>query len=322
MSLATLDDLIPLLSCPRCRSDLTGGTDGYRCSDSSCYFQAHPFPLIGPWPILVDFAHSILLEKELYLSQAASPVMRKMITNWFKDILRDVVFPPNAVARNNLARMIGLLKESVTKPVVLVIGGGSIGSGLDELYADPSVQLVSFDIYGSPTVQFIADGHSIPMRDRSVHAVVVQAVLEHVLEPWRVVEEIHRVLRDDGFVYAETPFMQQVHEGPYDFVRFTESGHRYLFKRFARVDSGLVGGTGTQLLWSVEHALRGLFRSVRIGLYGKVLLFWVRYLDLIIPTSFSIDSASGVFFLGRKSQVEIRPFEIVQHYRGATRRCS
>ena len=35
-----------------------------------------------------------------------------------------------------------------------------------------------------------------------------------------------------GIVYAETPFMQQVHEGAYDFTRYTVLGHRYLFKKF------------------------------------------------------------------------------------------
>jgi 2-polyprenyl-3-methyl-5-hydroxy-6-metoxy-1,4-benzoquinol methylase len=43
--------------------------------------------------------------------------------------------------------------------------------------------------------------------DGTCDAVVVQAVLEHVLQPDVVVAEIHRVLRPDGLVYAETPFM-------------------------------------------------------------------------------------------------------------------
>ena len=69
-------------------------------------------------------------------------------------------------------------------------------------------------------------------------------MLEHVLEPELVVAEIHRVLMPDGLVYAGTPFMQQVHEGPYDFMRFTESGHRWLFRRFERLASGATGGPG------------------------------------------------------------------------------
>ena len=82
-----------------------------------------------------------------------------------------------------------------------------------------------------------------------------------MLEPGRWCAEIHRVLKPGGLVYAETPFMQQVHEGAYDFTRFTESGHRYLFARFDLIDSGVTAGAGTQLLWSLDYFVRGLFRS-------------------------------------------------------------
>jgi ubiquinone/menaquinone biosynthesis C-methylase UbiE len=113
-----------------------------------------------------------------------------------------------------------------------VIGGGTIGNGMESLYDDPRLDLLAFDIYASENVQFLADGHQVPLKDGSVDAVWIQAVLEHVLDPQAVVAEIRRVLRPGGLVYASTPFMQQVHEGPYDFTRFTESGHRYLFRHF------------------------------------------------------------------------------------------
>jgi hypothetical protein len=32
--------------------------------------------------------------------------------------------------------------------------------------------------------------------------------------------------------------MQQVHERAYDFSRFTQSGHRWLFKRFSEINAG------------------------------------------------------------------------------------
>jgi SAM-dependent methyltransferase len=40
----------------------------------------------------------------------------------------------------------------------------------------------------------------------------IQAVLEHALDPPVVVAEIYRVLKPGGLVYADTPFMQRVHE--------------------------------------------------------------------------------------------------------------
>ena len=116
------------------------------------------------------------------------------------------------------------------RPRILVIGGGTVGDGLEELYADRAIDLLAFDVYASANVQLVGDGHPIPLADGTVDGVIIQAVLEHVLEPVVVAGEIHRVLREGGVVYADTPFMQQVHEGAYDFTRFTESGHRYLFR--------------------------------------------------------------------------------------------
>ena len=104
--------------------------------------------------------------------------------------------------------------------------------------------MTAFDIYDTPRVQVVADAHQIPIRDEHFDGVVIQAVLEHVLEPQRVADEIWRVLKPGGLVYAETPFMQQVHEGAYDFTRFTESGHRYLFRRFDLIELGRVSRTG------------------------------------------------------------------------------
>ena len=51
--------------------------------------------------------------------------------------------------------------------------------------------------------------------------VIVQAVLEHVIQPFVCVGEIERVLCDGGYIYCETPGFQQVHGRQYDFHRFT-----------------------------------------------------------------------------------------------------
>lgn len=146
---------------------------------------------------------------------------------------------------------------------------------------------------------------------------LVQAVLEHVLEPAKVVGEIWRVLAPGGVVYAETPFMQQVHEGPYDFTRFTESGHRWLFRNFIRTDSGVVLGPGSQLIWSLDYFARGVFRSRLAGRLARVAFCWVRLADLFIPLAHQVDAACGVYFLGTKSEQPISVRDIVSHYQGA-----
>lgn len=111
---------------------------------------------------------------------------------------------------------------------------------MDDFYSVLKENIVSFDIYDSVNVQFVADAHMIPFRNDIFDLIIIQAVLEHVLDPHKVVSEITRVLKLQGIVYAETPFMQQVHEGPYDFTRFTESGHRFLFKSYNLISSGYI----------------------------------------------------------------------------------
>ena len=49
----------------------------------------------------------------------------------------------------------------------------------------------------------------------------IQAVLEHVLSPESVVKEIFRVIKNDGIVYSEIPFMQQIHMGKNDFNKYS-----------------------------------------------------------------------------------------------------
>jgi SAM-dependent methyltransferase len=202
---------------------------------------------------------------------------------------------------------------------VLMVGAGQKGMGSELLYDDPGISLIAFDIYPSALTIFSADAHGIPLQDASVDAVCVQAVLEHVLDPARVVSEIHRVLKPGGFVYAETPFMQQVHEGAYDFTRFTELGHRWLFRDFDALERGAIGGPGLSVYWAMKYFFRGLTRS-RMAANILSLPFGVLALfDRFMPVGHVIDGANGVYFLGRKSGAALQVSEIAAAYEGAQR---
>jgi SAM-dependent methyltransferase len=317
MPLLQLDDLKSLLVCPRCRCRLSDEQESFRCTSVSCELSASgAFPVHEGKPVLIDFERSIARAEDL--AGNGQPRGRTFSIESLPRSLRRWWKPVNRVAERNLDSLLSLVTEP--SPLVLVVGGGTVGNGVEALYSDAKVRVVAFDIGRSAVTQFIADAHQIPLASDSVDAVIVQAVLEHVLEPDTVVREIHRVLRADGLVYAETPFLQQVHAGPYDFTRYTSSGHRYLFRAFEEIDAGPVAGPGTQLLWSLDHALRGVVRSDLAGKLIRAPLFWLRYLDRLVPKSFGMDNASAYYFLGRRSNRELRPHEIVDYYRGAQRR--
>ena len=256
-------------------------------------------------------------DESLFESKAGSEVERKEYTGVKKSVKR-LLSPKKKSTAGNVGKLIAELQK-IDRPKVLIVGGGSIGQNMEPLYEDPRIQIISFDVYASPHAQFVADAHHIPLPDNTFDAVVVQAVLEHVLQPAQVADEIWRVLRPGGFVYAETPFMQQVHEGPFDFTRFTESGHRYLFRKFELISSGASGGPGRQFAWAVDYLVRGLFRSVTAGKVAKLAFFWTQYLDRYIPAEYAQDGASGVYFYGKKSSSTLSPKQIISHYQGAQR---
>lgn len=306
-------DVQPLMRCPATGQPLVRDEEAMVTEDGK-----RRYAIVGGLPVLVDFDQSVLVMPTTCEAVIASKVKRH---RWggLTALLRRLISPDKTSTRRNVERLQALLTDLSRQPLVLVVGGGSVGQGMRPLYDDSAIRLIAFDVYGSPDIQFIADAHTIPLPDGSVDAVIIQAVLEHVLEPQRVADEIWRALRPDGLVYAETPFLQQVHEGAYDFTRFTESGHRYLFKRFEVIASGSSGGPGSQLLWSIDYFVRSLCRSRAAGKAVKLALFWIRYFDSVIPESYASDAASGCYLLGRKSDRAIGPREAIGFYRGAQR---
>jgi SAM-dependent methyltransferase len=275
---------------------------------------------VGGKPVLVDFENSVVHRESLVSTGGESVILRRP-PSW-RTIIGQVLWGENDVAPAQATRLLSALRQQTRDPILLVIGGGGVGSGSKTLYEADRIRRISFDIYRSDLTDFVADAHSIPLPDNSVDAVWIQAVLEHVLMPEQVVAEIYRVLKPGGLVYAETPFMQQVHEGAYDFTRFTESGHRWLFRRFEKLDSGVVHGPGTVLAWAIRYALAGLFRNYRLGDLASIPLFWIRFLDYVVPKHFAIDGASGFFFLGTKSDGTVTPKDAIADYLGAQRRTS
>ena len=280
--------------------------------------MSNVYPVVNNLPVLIDFSRSILSLDSIQSSRGASPVARVNHRGLSRK-LRGLVAPPLASTRKNVAHIVDSLRKKKFLPLVLVVGGGSVGQGMEPLYRDPQIGIVAFDVYASPYVQFIADAHQIPFPDEVFDSVIVQAVLEHVVDPAVVVGEILRVLKKGGLVYSEVPFLQHVHEGAFDFTRFTDSGQRYLFREFELVGSGATAGAGTQLLWSIEYFFRSLFRSQGFGKFFKIAFFWLNYLDSIIPERFNIDAASGVYFLGQKPEKRSNNVNIISYYQGAQR---
>jgi hypothetical protein len=63
--------------------------------------------------------------------------------------------------------------------------------------------------------------------------------------------------------------------------------------------------------------VRGLLRSELAGKIARGLVFWLRYLDRLVPIAYAMDSASAYYFLGRRGEHDVTPREIADYYQGA-----
>ncbi len=115
---------------------------------------------------------------------------------------------------------------------------------------------VNLDMVSRPNIY--ADVTRVPLPSLHVDCVICTEVLEHLLNPQACVDEIHRLLRNEGLVFASTPFFYPVHADPYDFQRFTEDGLRYLFRNFQSVEVYRMGGYAGVLGLLVELGILGL----------------------------------------------------------------
>jgi len=308
-----------IIVCPACKKAMHF-TDGvFKCTDRTCDAN---YPVFNGIPILINPKNDLFEQKDF---EVEGDIFFKTYNNktirFLKKVQPDITY--NNVSEKNYQDMASLLKGQ--KPLRILILGGSVdGVGIKHLkqILDKDDMLVETDVSYGPNTTVICDAHEIPFADESFDLIIAQAVLEHVLDPFQCVREMHRVLKNKGLIYAETPFMQQVHGGKYDFLRFTHLGHRRMFRKFDEISSGVVAGAGSALVWSLKYFLTSFANTKKVDRIlsygGTFLFFWIKYFDIILNKSKgTIDAASGFYFLGRKEEgYLLSDRELLASYRG------
>lgn len=311
--------LSQIIVCPACKNSLEKTTEGFKCTNDACNGN---YPVYNKIPILINPSNDLFEQKDF---ESEGDIFFKTynsgLTRFLKKIQPDITY--NDVSEKNYLEISELLK--VQKPLRILILGGSVdGVGIKHLknMLDSNDLIVETDVSYGPNTTVICDAHEIPFIDECFDLIIAQAVLEHVLDPFLCVREMHRVLKNNGLIYAETPFMQQVHGGKYDFLRFTHLGHRRMFRKFNEINSGVVAGAGSALVWSLKYFLTSFANSKKVDRIlsygGTFLFFWIKYFDIILNRSKgTIDSASGFYFFGRKEKdYLLSDKELLASYRG------
>lgn len=151
-------------------------------------------------------------------------------------------------------------------------GGGRLRQSLVSL----GYRYVNLDIsaFSNSEPSVVGDAHALPFSDGQFDLVISKDTLEHFMEPWAVVRNVHRVLKAGGQFIIWVPFIHPFHED--DFYRYTPLGLRYLLRDFEIVllDSPLWVFTAVRSI-----AITGLLRRFRLGFAVQIMRWLCGWLD-------------------------------------------
>lgn len=119
------------------------------------------------------------------------------------------------------------------------------------------IEYLTLDVRPEPAPDFVADLSQLPLEDSQLSIVFVESVLEHV-DPVsnldNCMEEIHRVLIEDGLVVGWVPFCFPFHGREFpDGTRFTYDGVERLLNDFSDTWIQPCGGPLSVFLASIPR---------------------------------------------------------------------
>lgn len=158
-----------------------------------------------------------------------------------------------------------------------------LGSGARRLRKE----IINVDLFPFPNVDIAADISAVPLRSESADCVILDSVIEHVPDPSAVVQEAHRILKPNGRLFINCPFMLPYHGYPNHFQNFTRDGLRHLLRDFSSCSVQTTFGPVTAWVNMTAESFAVVVAGERGTGYlaAKALamlpIFWLKYLDTI-----------------------------------------
>jgi SAM-dependent methyltransferase len=120
----------------------------------------------------------------------------------------------------------------------LEVGSKDYGSTQNlRILFPPEEEYLGVDLEPGPGVDLVLD-LTLPwekmdarLAGRRFGTIFCLSVLEHCQAPWRMAENLTRLLRPGGYLLVSAPFAWKFHAYPNDYWRFTPEGIRQLFDR-------------------------------------------------------------------------------------------
>lgn len=198
-----------------------------------------------------------------------------------------------------------LLRKHVSEVAHYITGKTlDVGAGeyarYDQLF--PQAQCIKMDIRSGDNVDVVGTADDIPFGNNEFKSVICTQVFEHLAEPFISAGEIFRVLQPGGHVLVTVPQMNELHEEPHDYFRYTKFGLRYMFesKGFEVLECVQRGGYFTTMSQMRTRYFIDRFNLYEAKFFGRVISYVLRihskfciYLDTLDKSEANLKHTIG-----------------------------
>ncbi len=154
--------------------------------------------------------------------------------------------------------MLPLIQDNC-KGVTLDLGSGRLA--WKEILQKNTEYYVSGDIMiWDPEQDLVLDAaKNLPFKDKTFDTIFFCSTLEHEPNPWGSFKEIARILKDDGKIILNLPFLYPVHDAPHDYYRFTRYGVEHMARQGGlRVESITTNGGLFHLVLNIPSMISSI----------------------------------------------------------------
>jgi SAM-dependent methyltransferase len=144
--------------------------------------------------------------------------------------------PPETMGRRTWDNFIMEQHRPLIKGKVLDAGSGDSGWSIEQFGSQ--CELTTFDQFEGKNIDVSGDLSKLSsyFPPESFDVVICMEVMEHVAQPFVVIEEIRKVLKPGGILLATAPFEHGLHGEEYgDYFRYTRQGWRKILSNFSEV---------------------------------------------------------------------------------------
>jgi ubiquinone/menaquinone biosynthesis C-methylase UbiE len=165
-------------------------------------------------------------------------------SNQKSDIIHPKIYHRPYLVLNELSKQIeGVIQKELknkTKLKILDVGCGT--KPYLPFFKEKAEMYVGVDMSSALNADAVCVAENLPFANESFDVIISTQALEHVDDPKKVIEEMHRVLKREGLLILSTHGIWFKH-APQDYWRWTDIGLKKIFAPFKGVEVRSNGGS-------------------------------------------------------------------------------